>query len=47
MVALRMPVNEQSTVEEVEEYFASFAQAFKNQIRVKKANSHKDTIEGR
>lgn len=42
-----MPVNEQSTVEEVEEYFASFAQAFKNQIKVKEANSHEDTTDGR
>lgn len=38
MVALRMPVNEQSTVEEVEEYFASFAEAFKEQVRIKAEN---------
>lgn len=47
MVALRMPVNEQSTVEEVEKYFVSFAQAFKNQIKVKKANLHERTTEER
>lgn len=42
-----MPVNEQSTVEEVEEYFASFAQAFKNQIRVKRTNLHEYTVDER
>ena len=42
-----MPVNEQSTVEEVEEYFVKFAQAFKNQIRVKEVNSHEDALEER
>lgn len=35
-VVLRMPVNSQTTVEEVEEYFASFAKAFKSQIKFKK-----------
>lgn len=42
-----MPVSEQSTVEDVEEYFASFAQAFKNQIRIKKTNLHEDTLDER
>lgn len=32
-VILRMPVNEQTTVEEVEEYFSKFAEAFKEQTR--------------
>ena len=30
-----MPVNEQSTVEEVEEYFAKFAQTFRTQVKTK------------
>lgn len=30
-----MPINEQTTVEEVEEYFAKFAQAFKDQAKSK------------
>lgn len=32
-VFLRMPVNEQTTVEEVEEYFAKFAEGFRDQIK--------------
>ena len=35
-VFLRMPVNEQTTVEEVEEYFVNFARCFKNQMIDKK-----------
>lgn len=31
-VIIRMPINEQTTVEEVEEYFANFAKSFNNQI---------------
>lgn len=34
-VFLRMPLNEQSTVEEVEDYFAKFAAAFKSQVKTK------------
>ena len=34
-VLLRMPVNEQTTVEEVEEYFAKFAESFRDQIKEK------------
>ena len=30
-VILRMPINEQTTVEEVEEYFVQFAKTFKSQ----------------
>lgn len=33
-----MPVNEQTTVEEVEEYFAKFAQTFKSQTKSKKVD---------
>jgi len=35
-VFLRMPINEQTTVEEVEQYFVNFAECFKNQIYNKK-----------
>lgn len=35
-VVLRMPVNEQTTVEEVEKYFSKFAESFKNQTIEKK-----------
>lgn len=34
-VVLRMPVDEETTVEEVDEYFVKFAKAFKTQVRVK------------
>ena len=34
-VFLRMPINEQTTVEEVEEHFARFAEIFKAQIKIK------------
>lgn len=47
MVALRMPINEQSTVEEVEEYFASFAQAFREQVRGKEEKSQEKLEDGR
>lgn len=43
---LQMPINEQTTVEEVEEYFVNFAQCFKNQIIDKKIeNTKKDNNE--
>lgn len=35
-VFLRMPINEQTTVEEIEEYFTNFAHCFKSQTRDKK-----------
>ena len=47
MVALRMPVNEQSTVEGVEEYFASFAEVFKEQVRIKEENAQENSGEER
>ena len=47
MVALRMPVSEQSTVEEVEEYFASFAEVFKEQVRIKEENAQENSVEER
>lgn len=40
-VFLRMPVNSDTTVEEVEEFFSQFAQAFKNQ-QIKKAKEAKE-----
>lgn len=35
-VILRMPINEQTRVEEVEEYFVQFAKSFKSQTLEKK-----------
>lgn len=35
-VFLRMPINEQTTVDEVEKYFSTLAQQFKKQIDIKK-----------
>jgi len=40
-VFLRMPINAQTTVEEVEQYFVNFAECFKNQIYDKKLNTNK------
>ena len=40
-VFLRMPINEQTTVEEVEQYFATFADCFKDQIYDKKSSASK------
>ena len=34
-VILRMPVNEQTTVEEVEQYFTQLAESFKEQVKQK------------
>ncbi|MGN1269579.1 MAG: hypothetical protein ACI4UU_01750 [Clostridia bacterium] len=42
-VVLRMPVNEQTTLEQVEEYFATFAEGFRDQIKENK----KEEPEGR
>ncbi len=42
-VILRMPVNEQTTLEEVEEYFAKFAEGFRDQVKENK----KEEQEGR
>ena len=42
-VVLRMPVNEQTTLEQVEEYFATFAEGFRDQIKETK----KEEPEGR
>ncbi|MBQ6991690.1 MAG: hypothetical protein IJN50_02060 [Clostridia bacterium] len=36
---IRMPVNEQTTVEEVDEYFSKFAQSFKSQVINKEEKS--------
>ena len=38
-VFLRMPVNGQTTVEQVENYFVNFAKTFKSQIKVKQMDS--------
>lgn len=43
-VILRMPINEESTVEEVEEYFCKLAESFKTQIPEKK-NKDMEEIE--
>lgn len=40
-VFLRMPINEQTTIEEVEQYFVDFAECFKNQIHDKNLNTNK------
>ena len=41
-VFLRMPINEETTVEEVEEYFVKFAECFKSQKREKKIEDAKE-----
>ena len=41
-VILRMPVNEQTTVEEVDEYFSEFARSFRSQIVDKKIEEQED-----
>lgn len=40
-VFLRMPINEQTTVEEVEQYFVHFAECFKNQMHDKEVSTNK------
>lgn len=37
-VFLRMPINEQTTVEEVDSYFVKFAETFKSQVKSKKVD---------
>ena len=43
-VFLRMPINEKTTVEEVEQYFVNFAEFFKNQIYDKSISTSKKMI---
>ena len=43
-VFLRMPINEKTTVEEVEQYFVNFAECFKNQIYDKSISTSKKMI---
>lgn len=35
VVFLRMPINKDTTIEEVEEYFSNLANYFKNQLNIK------------
>ena len=39
-VVLRMPVDEATTVEEVDEYFVKFARAFKTQVIVQEIDEN-------
>lgn len=44
-VFLRMPINENTTVEEVQEYFSKLAESFKSQIIEKKINEQEERID--